>query len=151
MWETRTALLSIDLSAPVAARVEDISKALTSNGQITGGVTLFGHGGWADYGHGIESAVFLSPDHPLTASNMGILSNANLGPNASITLNACNTGNGSLGTSVAESLSHQLQRPTSGASSGMFFSNNPSARGIAPVDASKPVYMVPWGKMVPFP
>jgi hypothetical protein len=145
--------------------------ALGMNGPIAGGVTYFGHGGWLDLGGGVyDSALFLSPTQGnifnLWVQNVGQLSNANLGPNATIVLYACNAGkNRNAGDSIAQLVANQLRRTVWAYPVDMYYSANPAPRRLKPVGYNSngtpiwekvnttPLYMVPNGdgvKAIPF-
>jgi hypothetical protein len=99
--QTQESALQSAGNSVISVRVSsglDMNAALTTNGVITGGVTFFGHGGRISRS-GIEySALFVGQaagdDTNLSQFNVGELSNVNLAPNVTITLNACNAGLG---------------------------------------------------------
>jgi hypothetical protein len=146
---------------------------LGMNGPLAGGVTFFGHGGWMENPNTHEilsSALFFSPnigsDYNLWSANVGQLSNANLGTNAAIVLNACNAGKNKNGrASIAQLVANQLKRTVWAYPVGMYYSANPTPRIIQPVGRkadgkpiwetvnSAPLYMVPNAngvKAIPF-
>jgi hypothetical protein len=176
-------------SVPVlVSTVSDFAAALTGNGFITGGVTplttlgmngpiaggvtFFGHGGWLDLGGGVyDSALFLSPTrgsvYNLWIQNVGQLSNANLGTNATIVLYACNAGkNRNAGDSIAQLVANQLRRTVWAYPVDMWYSADPTPRIMLPVGrnadgtpiwpkvkSTTPLYMVPNAngvKAIPF-
>jgi hypothetical protein len=141
-----------------ATTVQDFNSALTTNGLIDGGVFYFGRAGHITDATGTPyRALFVGQD-PVTnenlySGNVNLLSNAQLGSNAAITLNACDTaitGPGQ-GPPIAQVISNQLARGVYGYAVGMYFSSynaasDPSRTGAgknAPSDL--PVYMVPEG------
>jgi RHS repeat-associated protein len=131
-----------------ASTVEQMNTALTSNGIIDGGVTIYGHGGGyiADNSGNPYSALFLSSGNPLTSQNVNQLSADNLGPNVTITINACNAGGTDYGTPIAQSLANQLNVNVSAYNSNMFLSNDPNANNSSQVPnavGNQPVYMLP--------
>jgi hypothetical protein len=79
------------------------------------------------------------------AYNVNLLSNSQLGPDATITLNACLAGKGK-DRSIAQLIANQLRRKVYAYGVPMFFSTNPSAKwpGADPPNR-KPVYMLPDG------
>jgi len=83
----------------------------------------------------------------LTFQNVNQLSNMNLAPNATITLNACHAGYGGR-SSIAQLIANQLRRTVYAYSVDMYFSSSPSAvryvKGMT-APTSLPVYMVPNG------
>jgi RHS repeat-associated protein len=136
------------ITVPVS-NVQDMAAALISNGYIDGGVTYFGHSGLV----GDLSGLFLGQDAGfytnLTSQNVGLLSGANLGPNASLTLRSCHAGYGN--PSIAQSLANQLNRGVYASDTGFYFSNNPSGPYSSQAPSSNlPIYMVPEGSMIPF-
>ena len=140
-----------------ATTVQDFNSALTTNGLIDGGVIYFGHAGRIEVGTSIYRALFVGQDPDtndnLYSGNVNVLSNAQLGSNAAITLNACDTGitEPGQGPPIAQVISNQLGRGVYGYAVGMYFSSynpasDPSRTGAgknAPSDL--PVYMVPEG------
>jgi hypothetical protein len=132
--------------------VHDMAAALVSNGYIDGGVTYFGHAGVVETPQGDVSALFLGenpgPGTNLTAQNVGTLSGANLGPNASLSIRACHAG--AFGRwSIAQSLANQLNRGVYASDTGMFFSNTTTAKFPTSVSSKLPVYMLPLGGVPP--
>jgi hypothetical protein len=164
-------------SVPIlVSTVSDFANALTANGLITGGVvptttlgmsgplaggvTFFGHGGWVPYAGAYYSALALSPtrgsQYNLWLYDVDQLSNANLGSNAAIVLNACDAGanyNGS--TSIAQLLANRLRRTVWAYPVGMHYSADPTPGPIKVVGrnadgtpvyetvSNTPLYMVP--------
>jgi hypothetical protein len=141
-----------------ATTVQDFNSALTTNGLIDGGVIYFGHAGHiTDSTNTPYRALFVGQEavvsENLYSGNVNVLSNAKLGPNAAITLNACDTAitDPGQGPPIAQVISNQLGRGVYGYKVGMYFSsynaaNDPSRTGAgknAPSDL--PVYMVPEG------
>ncbi|MDR3740717.1 MAG: RHS repeat-associated core domain-containing protein [Terracidiphilus sp.] len=133
--------------------VQDVASALSSNGYIDGGVTYFGHSGVVPTSDGLISGLFLGEDAGfytnLTAQNIGMLSGANLGPHASLTLRSCHAGYGN--PSIAQSLANQLNRGVYASDTGFYFSNSPTGpyRSQAP-SSNLPIYLVPMGSLLPF-
>ncbi len=140
-----------------ATTVQDFNSALTSNGLIDGGVIYFGHAGRITDSTGTYRALFVGQD-PVTnenlySSNVDLLSNALLGPNAAITLNACDTAitEAGQGPPIAQVISNQLGRGVYGYAVGMYFSSYNAASDQSRTGAGKkappdlPVYMVPEG------
>ncbi|HVO97648.1 MAG TPA: PQQ-binding-like beta-propeller repeat protein [Bryobacteraceae bacterium] len=149
-----SALQSIG-NAVVTMRVSSVlamNAALTTNGLIDGSITFFGHGGqiqvqdvpliryWA-----LHPGENTGQDTNLSIVNVDELSSINLGPNATITLNACHAGAGGK-LSVAQAIAKQLNRPVLAYPVGMYFSSDPTPRifqkGMA-TPTGVPVYMVP--------
>jgi RHS repeat-associated protein len=128
---------------------QDLATALTSNGEITGGVVYFGHAGGVETTSGaVYSALFISPGNTLTSRNIGNLSSDNLAPGISITINACNAGTSPNGaaTPIAQLIANQLNETTYAYNAPMFFSNNPSTNNssqVSHISSSAPVYMLP--------
>jgi uncharacterized protein RhaS with RHS repeats len=125
--------------------VSDMNASITSGNTIDSGVVLFAHGGVLDTGTSYDPAVFIGEgtgaDTNLTAANVGNLSNANLGPNATIDLVACNSDG------VSQDVATALNRPTTGTAGSMSFSPDPNAPmssnpGTTPPDTG-PLYLVP--------
>jgi hypothetical protein len=121
---------------------------LTANGLITGGVTYFGHGGMDTHGN---MALFPGQNsgdaNNVSALNVGGLSNANLGPNVTITLNACHAGYGGR-SSIAQLIANQLKRTVLAYPVDMYFSSSPTATRFVQGMVSPsgvPTYMVPNG------
>lgn len=79
--------------------------------------------------------------------DVGTLSNAQLGSNATITLNACNAGWGGR-YSIAQLIANQLRRNVYAYEVGMFFGQDPNRRyprrNEKPPN-SKPMFMLPLG------
>jgi RHS repeat-associated protein len=136
------------ITVPVS-NVQDMAAALTSNGYIDGGVTYFGHSGLV----GDLSGLFLGQDAGfytnLTSQNIGLLSGANLGPNASLRLRSCHAGYGN--PSIAQSLANQLNRGVYAYDTDLFFSNDPNATYPTTVSPSQPTYLIPHGGVPPIP
>jgi hypothetical protein len=155
LFNLAAATLELSLSQSgnkiIDARVSsfsDFGAALTANGLIDGGVTYFGHGGIDRHGN---MALFPGQDagdaNNVSILNVGGLSNSNLGPNASITLNACHAGLGGR-RSIAQSIANQLRRTVLAYPVDMYFSSDPTPRRfqkgmVSP--SAMPVYMVPNG------
>ena len=124
--------------------VQDIAAQLTGNGPITGGVMYFGHGVGFLNGEGSQ----LSPGEGagqntnVTADNVRLLSNAQLGPSATITLSACYAGYGR--NSIAQMIANRLQRRVNAPVAGTFFSINPNATAPSGDNFpnSTPIYMI---------
>jgi hypothetical protein len=125
---------------------QDFSDAITTNGLIDGEIVYFGHAG---VDQGGRNALFpgetAGVQTNVTSLNIGNLSNVHLGPNVTITLNACHAGYG--GTrSVANQIAVQLKRTVFAYPLDMYFSSDPTPRAykkgmVAP--SGVPVYMVP--------
>lgn len=86
----------------------------------------------------------------ISYKNVGTLSNSQLGPNATIALNACNAGlSWSPGQPpVAQLIANQLRRNVYAHQVGMYFSQNPNDThhgGIGKAPSSLPLYMLPEG------
>jgi hypothetical protein len=155
LFNLAAATLELSLSQSgnriIDARVSsfsDFAAALTANGLIDGGVTFFGHGGIDRHGN---MALFPGQDagdaNNVSILNVGSLSNGNLGPNASITLNACHAGLGGR-MSIAQLIANQLRRTVLAYPVDMYFSSDPTPRRFQKVMVSPsamPVYMVPNG------
>jgi hypothetical protein len=134
--------------------VQDFNAGLTANGLIDGGVMYFGHAAQQPQLDGSLLSI-LAPgqsggtDTNVSALNVATLSSANLGSNATITLNACNAGLRPIrgaGHSIAQLLANQLNKPVYAWKVGMFFSEDPSARfPKKPDPQNKPIYMIPLG------
>ena len=84
---------------------------MTQNGYIDGGVFYFGHGGeievagqrfWA-----LFPGVLAGTDANVSALNIQTLSNTELGPHATVTLNACDAAKGGR-NSIAQLIANQL-------------------------------------------
>ncbi len=78
--------------------------------------------------------------------NVRLLSNAQLGPRATITLNACQAGAGGP-NSIAKLIANQLQRRVYAPVLGMYFSTDPNTKapngeGLPQVPDNPPVYMI---------
>lgn len=136
-----------------ASSVEQINQALTIHGPITGGFTFFGHGGWLSSTGASYSAVFVGEDAPTTtnpnpnlyAQNVNLISGTQLGTEAIVTINACNSGKGGR-NSIAQLIANQLNRKVKAYPVGMFFSKNPNRRSsVGPKENlnNGPIYMLP--------
>lgn len=142
-----------------ASTVQDFNSALTTNGQIEGSVTYFGHAGWGRVSGqpGLWNMLFVGEttgeNTNLTPFNVDVLSNGQLGPNTAITLNGCNAGYGGP-YSIAKSIANRLRRTVFAYEVGMFFSDDPNARwpSKTPPPGHTPIYMVPLSrsKKIPF-
>jgi hypothetical protein len=126
----------------------DFSNALATNGLINGTITFFGHAGVDRHGN---SALFPGEQagdaNNISILNVGQLSNAHLGPNVTITLNACHAGLGDK-NSVAQQIAVQLKRKVFAYKVDLYFSSDPTPRRfkkgmVAP--SGIPTYMVPNG------
>jgi hypothetical protein len=139
-----------------ATMVQDFSNELTTNGVIDGGVIYFGHAGRSTVSGITYSALFVGQD-PVTnenlySGNISTLSGSQLGPNAAVTLNACDTALPAPGGApIAQALSVQLGRGVYGYAVGLYFSSQNAASDPSRSGAGKqapgdlPVYMVPEG------
>ena len=138
-----------------ATTVQDFNNALTGHGLIDGGVAYFGHAGRFSISGTLYSALFVGQDpvsnENLYSGNVSLLSNAQLGSNATITLNGCDTGTDvSGGDSIGQLIWNQLKRVVFGYKTGLYFSPLDAAhetmfvRQVGPSDL--PTYMVPLGK-----
>jgi len=125
--------------------VGDVNTAITSGDTIDGGVILISHGGVLASPSGETPAVFIGEgsgaDTNLTAANAGELSNANLGPDATVELSACNSAG------VVQPVADALGRTTTGTSGTMSFSPDPdepmsSEPGTTPPETG-PLHLVP--------
>jgi hypothetical protein len=156
--ETKSNSLISSANSTVVNRVssvQDFNTQLTSNGYIDGGIIYFGHGGPHLYPDGSILSI-LAPgqgDDPSTnvaSYNVGTLSNAQLGPSATIVLNTCRAGFGR-SKSIAQLLANQLRRKVYAYPVGMFFSTDPAARFPSKdqLPDSTPMYMIPWGGVEP--
>ncbi|MGO9095238.1 MAG: hypothetical protein ACLQGV_08440, partial [Bryobacteraceae bacterium] len=126
----------------------DFNAALTANGWIDGDVTYFGHAGLDVHRN---PALFPGQEfgdaNNVTVLNVGQLSNAQLDPNVTITLNACHAGYGGR-RSIAQLIANQLGRRVLAYPVDMYFSSDPTPRAyrkgmVAP--SGVPTYMVPNG------
>ena len=128
----------------------DFSTALTANGFINGGVTFFGHAGI----DGHDNSALFPGEQPgdannISAINVGGLSNANLGHNITITLNACHAGLGGK-RSIAQLIANKLQVTVLAYPIDMYFSSSPTPAIFSPTmvaPSGVPVYMVPNGNL----
>ena len=126
----------------------DFNAALTANGPIDGDITYFGHAGLDSH----RNPALFPGQYPGDANNVSIinvgqLSNAQLGQNVTITLNACHAGYGGR-SSVAQLLADKLGRTVLAYPVDMYFSSDPTPRAfkkgmVAP--SGVPTYMVPNG------
>jgi hypothetical protein len=137
--------------------VSDFNAALTTNGLIDGDITFFGHAGIDAHGNwSLFPGQNPGDINNISALNVGQLSNTNLGPSSTITLNACHAGLGGR-NSIAQLIAKQLKRTVYAYPVDMYFSSDPTPRRfvkgmVAP--NSVPVYMVPNGDGIqptPFP
>ncbi len=147
----------------VACRVSTIqqfNQALTTKGLIDGAVVFFGHAGrlqrpdlpgvfysLVSVGQGTDDSANIS------YINVGTLSNAQLGPNVTITLNGCNAGKSwSPGQPpIAQLVANQSRRSVYAYPMGMYFNQNPndahvSGGGQSAPPNSLPMYMLPVGR-----
>ena len=144
----------------VACRVstiQHIGQALTASGPIDGGVIYFGHAAFLprdDIPGAFYSLVAvgqqIGDNWRISYKNVGTLSNSQLGPNATIALNACNAGlSWSPGQPpVAQLIANQLRRNVYAHQVGMYFSQNPNDThhgGIGKAPSTLPLYMLPEG------
>ncbi len=126
----------------------DFNSALTTNGPIDGSVTYFGHGG-GDSHNPSNPALFPGQNagdaNNVSVINVGGLSNAQLGPDVTITLNACHAGLGGR-RSIAQLIANQLRRLVLAYPVDMYFSSDPAPRiwkeGMQS-PTGVPAYMVP--------
>ena len=127
--------------------VNEFNQGLTRNGNVTGGVVFFGHGGLDSHS---LSALFPgelagSNSYNITSLNVGQLSNKFLASGISITLNACHAGLG--GRTIAQIIANQLRRTVYAPPVDMFFSANPAPHYFNPktdvAPGGIPAYMVP--------
>ncbi len=143
-----------------ATTVQDFNNALTGHGLIDGGVAYFGHAGRFSISGTLYSALFVGQgavsNENLYSGNVSLLSNAQLGSNATITLNGCDTGTDvSGGDSIGQLIWNQLKRVVFGYKTGLYFSPLDAAhetmfvRQVGPSDL--PTYMVPLGNQVTNP
>jgi hypothetical protein len=105
--------------------------------------------------HGWEGILFVGenpgPGTNIDASNVGQLSNRNLGPDATIVLNSCNAGRGGK-NSIAQIVANQLRRPTIGYNQSTFFGGKSCPKYSRPSDRAPdkpPVQMCPQGGVKP--
>ena len=99
-----------------ASSVSDLNATINS-GNIDGGIEYFGHSSYDRLYIG-ESP---GPGTNLNAATLGLLSNAHLGPNATIALQGCFAGSGG-NASIAQMLANQLQRKVTAYPNSTFFS-----------------------------
>jgi len=126
----------------------DFNSALTTNGPIDGSVTYFGHGG-GDSHNPSNPALFPGQNagdaNNVSVINVGGLSNAQLGPDVTITLNACHAVLGGR-RSIAQLIANQLRRLVLAYPVDMYFSSDPAPRiwkeGMQS-PTGVPAYMVP--------
>jgi len=137
--------------------VQDFNNGLTTNGSINGTVTYFGHSGWVPINGQLHPALFVGQqagaNTNVTDLNVNLLSNAQLEPNTTITLNGCHAGYGGP-YSIAEQIALQLKRKVYAYTVGMFFSANPNSKYPGtPLPDHTPIYMLPSGgaKISEFP
>jgi Bacterial Ig-like domain (group 2) len=144
----------------VACRVSTIQhlqQALTLTGlTLDGGVFFFGHAAFLQI-PGTNSFYSLlsvgqqnGDDANVSFKNVGTLSNTHLGPNVTITLNACNAGLSLTPgqAPIAQLIANQLRRTVYAHHVGMYFSQNPNDThrgGIGQAPNSLPMYMLPQG------
>jgi hypothetical protein len=140
-----------------ATTVQDFNTALTTNGLIDGGVVYFGHAGSIGVSGSQYRALFVGQDavtnENLYSGNVSVLSSSQLGPNAAITLNACDTAitDAGQGPPIAQVISTQLGTRVYGYTVGMYFSSSNAASDPSRTGAGKtapsdlPIYMVPEG------
>jgi len=124
----------------------DFSSGLTQNGPIGGDVTYFGHGGIDSHGNwALFPGQNPGDQYNISALNVGQLSNSNLAPSVTITLNACHSGFGG-DRSIAKQMAVALKRKVYAYPVDMYFSSDPTPRlfqkGMQPPQ-SVPAYMVP--------
>ena len=164
-WRCRCRCPRDARSSPIrVSSVQDLASQLTVNSQITGGVEYFGHGAGVRYPDGTYGSILApgeqaGPDTNISADNVGLLSNAQLDPGATITLHACYAGLGAGRYSIAQLIANQLQRRVFAPRGGTFFTVDPNSRnsgGTAPqrLPSSKPIYQlqdggVPFGMFLP--
>ena len=126
----------------------------SSTGSQSRGCNMFTH-----IGHGGNSPTTTSPwdgalfpgqgagsNTNITRSNIGILSNSMLSPNATIALWTCHGAYGGQYWSIASQMAKQLRRYVFSWTVNMFLSQNPNATqpaGIPP--ATSPLYLLPVG------
>jgi hypothetical protein len=117
--------------------LKSVNNALNNNGSLNG-VIYFGHGG--------PNALYVgnAPGANITVDNVKQLSTSKLTPNATITLNACNTGNW-MKDSIAQAFANQLQRTAYGSSHPVLFSSSRTSYSTGEFKGKGPVYMVPQG------
>jgi len=140
--------------------VQHVNQALTLTGlTFDGGVVYFGHAGWLYDGN--DNRIYYSllavgqqigDNWRISYVNVGTLSNAQLGPNATITLNACHAGlqTSSGKPAIARLIANQLRRNVDAYEVGMYFSQDPNdthfnGRGLPNPPNSLPMYMIPEG------
>jgi hypothetical protein len=132
-------------SAVRISSVQDFNTQLATSGLIDGGVIYFGHGGAFSINGTLYST--LNPGEGsgfntnISSLNVAKLSGSNLGPNATVTLNACNAGAGS--NSIAQIIANQLKVKVYAYPVGMFFSTNPNATLPGAAPQATPSYMLP--------
>jgi hypothetical protein len=124
---------------------QDFNRELTSNGQITGTVTVYAHGDHDGSGYTMLALSHLAGVNTnVSRLNVGQLSGANLGPDVKIYLRACLSGFGG-NYSIAKLIATRLGRVVYAAPVYYFFSKTPDYRGMVrlrlPVIA--PVYLIP--------
>ncbi len=127
----------------------NLSLALITNGPIDGTVTYFGHAGLDFRGNlALFPGELRGDAYNVSVLNVNELSNSQLGPDVTITLNACHAGVGGK-NSIAQLIANQLKRTVFAYPVGMYFSSSPTPRHFdaetmhAPTGV--PTYMVPNG------
>jgi RHS repeat-associated protein len=135
-----------DVDIKQASSIQEFNDALTTGPTIDGGAEYFGHGWDGALLVGEEAGA----DTNIDASNIGKLSNSNLGPNAVLTLNSCKSGAGA--DSIAQQFANQLNREVWGATRSMDFSGTPGVYPANGTPSTGPLYMVvdPGGLMRQF-
>ncbi len=126
-----------------ASSDQDFANALTSNGTLNG-VEYVGHASYNALHIGQEEGAHTN----LTDSDLSMLSNQNLSPDAYIKLNACYSGAAG-GDSIAAGISSQLQRTTLAFDGGTVFSGNERTRvtersrtGMETAPRRGPLYLI---------
>ncbi len=134
--------------------VENFNSGLTTTGTITGGVSYFGHAAQMKQADGSYLSLLAAGqgqgvDTNVSALNVSMLSNSQLGQNIRITLNGCNAGLPPIvgtGHSIAQLIANRLNRPVLAWKVGMFFANDLTARFPKKLDPqSNVIYMLPDG------
>ena len=107
-----------------------ISAQLDPERPHNGGVVYFGHGGAIEWRPG-SGTLFpgerAGPDTNVSALNVQTLSNTELGPHATVTLNACDAAKGGR-NSIAQLIANRLQRRVYAPLLGMYFSTDPNTQ-----------------------
>ena len=133
--------------------IQDFESAITTNGYIDGGITFFGHGAQMEQSDGTYLSL-LAPGQGsgvytnVSALDLNLLTNTQLGPNTTITVKACNAGLRPIkggGNSIAQLIANQLNRTVYAWKVGMFFSNDPTAAVPTKASGTQPLYMLPLG------